>query len=57
MPAISIAPPLSLARWAGLMEEAATKDSGLNPPIKGLNVFRTGALGDRQTDRPHARVP
>lgn len=31
------------------MEEAARKNSDLNPPIKGLKVFRTGALGDRQT--------
>lgn len=50
MPATSITPSLSLARWAGLMEEVAREGSGLNQPRKGLNLSRTGALGDRQAD-------
>lgn len=42
--------PLSLARCAGLMAEAVRDGLSLNQPMKGLNLSRTGALVDRQTD-------
>lgn len=48
MPATSITPLLSLARCAGLMKAAAREVLGPNQPMKGLNLSRTGALGDRQ---------
>lgn len=50
MPPTSIMPPPSPARWAGVIEEATREGSGLNPSLKGLNVSRTGAPGDRQID-------
>ncbi len=48
--ATSITPLLPLARCAGLMKEVARDGSDLNRPMKGLNLSRTGALGDRQAD-------